>query len=112
MMLFTGWDLPYASPGANVQDMLRPVPDGSEIELTAAKHLHHRMLHILALLLNIIVGKVVVSFSELVITAAIFVYIVAHAVSEGCRRVGGSVRAVAVIGCEVVAVNKNTALFG
>jgi hypothetical protein len=55
---------------------------------------HHRVLHVLAVLLRIVVWEVVGSFSELVIAAAILEYVISDAGIEGC---GGGADAVGFI---------------
>jgi hypothetical protein len=55
---------------------------------------HHRVLHVLAILLRIVIWEVVGSFSEPVIAAAILEYVVSDA---GIERCGGGADAIGFI---------------
>jgi hypothetical protein len=88
MVVFTV-DCPYPSTGSEVEDLLRVV-EGSKVQVVVGDMQAHGVLHVLALLLDVIVGDEVPALLELVISAVVLEDVVAHA--RGQRRGGGRVR--------------------
>lgn len=73
------------------------------MQLPLAKVHHHRMLHVLPLLLGLVVGELVSPFPEPVIAPVILEFVVAHSAAHGRRRSRRPIGVVAaiVIGCRV-----------
>ena len=94
-------DGPDAGAGAEVDDVLRVVADGRKVQPVAAGGERHRVLHVLAVLLLVVVGQVVVALPELVVASPILEGVVAHRRAERGRRRAGLVAAVAGVAAAV-----------
>lgn len=68
--------------------------DGGEVQLVVAQHLDHGVLHILALLLDVVVGEVVGALAELVVPPPVLERVVPDARRDRRRRRRGGVRLV------------------
>lgn len=86
------------------------VADGRKVQLLA-QHLDHGVLHVLALLLDVVVGEVVPALAELVVPPPVLEGVVAHAAGQRGRGRGPAVRLVARVRAHVVAVHHDAAAF-
>jgi len=73
---------PYPRPGSHIQNVLRFLPNWCKVQPSTTKIDYHRMLHILTILLRLIVGEIVRSLPELVVSSSILEHVVTHAAGE------------------------------
>jgi hypothetical protein len=50
-------DSPETDPGADIDDLLRVVSNGSKVIMAVKESLDHEMLHLFTLLLNAVIGQ-------------------------------------------------------